>query len=113
IVSRELTGMIPAVSLNADVARVGVGQLARVPIAPIANDAENIVPSMSIPGEADQDMDYLDLTIQKSKARPFSWNGEERRALGQNYSGIINQQFAQAIRALVNEVESDLCALHI
>ena len=43
----------------------------------------------------------------------FGWNGEEQKSLGGLYNTILVDQFAQAMRTLVNEVEADLAALYI
>jgi hypothetical protein len=45
---------------------------------------------------------------------PFSWNGEEQLGVnsGAGYLPIRANQLLQSMRALVNEVESDLCGLH-
>lgn len=114
VVSRELVGMIPAVTVDASVNRAAVNENVRVPIAPANTDGGDITPAMSIPAEADQTIGYSTINITKARAFPFSWNGEEQRGLnnGPGYLGIRANQIAQAMRAAVNEVETDLCALH-
>ena len=113
VVSRELVGMIPAVTVDASVNRAAVNESVRVPIAPANTAGDNITPAMSIPAEADQTIGYSTIAITKARAFPFSWNGEEQRGLnnGPGYLGIRANQIAQAMRAAVNEVETDLCAL--
>ena len=114
VVSRELVGMIPAVTVDGSVNRAAVNESVRVPIAPANTAGADITPAMSIPAEADQTIGYSTIAITKSRAFPFSWNGEEQRGLnnGPGYLGIRANQIAQAMRAAVNEVEADLCALH-
>lgn len=114
VVSRELVGMIPAVTVDASVNRAAVNENVRVPIAPDNTAGGDITPAMSIPAEADQTIGYSTIAITKARAFPFSWNGEEQRGLnnGPGYLGIRANQIAQAMRAAVNEVETDLCALH-
>lgn len=114
VVSRELVGMIPAVTVDASVNRAAVNENVRVPIAPANTAGGDITPAMSIPAEADQTIGYSTINITKARAFPFSWNGEEQRGLnnGPGYLGIRANQIAQAMRAAVNEVETDLCALH-
>lgn len=114
VVSRELVGMIPAVTVDASVNRAAVNENVRVPIAPANTAGGDITPAMSIPAEADQTIGYSTIAITKARAFPFSWNGEEQRGLnnGPGYLGIRANQIAQAMRAAVNEVETDLCALH-
>ena len=114
VVSRELVGMIPAVTVDASVNRAAVNENVRVPITPANTAGGDITPAMSIPAEADQTIGYSTIAITKARAFPFSWNGEEQRGLnnGPGYLGIRANQIAQAMRAAVNEVETDLCALH-
>jgi hypothetical protein len=68
---------------------------------------------MSVPAEADQVIGSVAVTLSKTKAVKFSWDGEEERGLntGPGISSIWRGQFAQALRVLVNEVEADLTAL--
>lgn len=114
VVSRELVGMIPAVTVDASVNRAAVNESVRVPITPANTAGTDITPAMSIPAESDQTIGNAEIKITKSRAFPFSWNGEEQRGLnnGPGYLGIRANQIAQAMRAAVNEVETDLCALH-
>lgn len=114
VVSRELVGMIPSVTVDAGVNRAAVNESVRVPIAPANTAGGDITPAMSIPAEADQTIGNVAITISKARAFPFSWSGEEQRGLnnGPGYLSIRANQIAQAMRAAVNEVEADLCALH-
>jgi len=113
VVSRELVGLIPAVTLSPSVARAKVGQSVFAASAPV-NTTATITPAMSIPAEADQTIGSTELTLSKAKAAKFSWDGEEVRGLntGPGAQSILGGQFAQAIRVLCNEVEADLAGLH-
>lgn len=113
VVSRELVGMIPSVHLDAAASRAAKDQSVRVPIVPV-NTASDITPAMAVPSEADQTISNANITISKSRAVKFSWNSEEARGLdsGPGHMSVVAKQFAQAVRTLVNEVESDLTALH-
>jgi hypothetical protein len=113
VVSRELTGLIPSVTMDVSVARAAKGQSVRVPIAPANAAGEDITPAMSIPGAANQIITNAEITISKSRAFPFSWNGIEERGLdtGGGYLPIRAQQIAEAMRAAVNEIEADLASL--
>ena len=113
VVSRELTGMIPSVTMDARVDRVAKNQTVYVPISPANSAGGDITPAMAIPAEADQTIGSSAITIAKYRAFPFSWDGEEQTGLnsGPGYPDIRNQQIMQAMRAAVNEVETDLCAL--
>lgn len=109
VVSRELTGFIPAVTMDAQSARAAVGQAVRVPITPAAA-ATDITPGVTPPNDGDQTIDNTPITITKSRRVPFRWNGEEQRGVnhGPGYLSIRQQQIAQALRTLVNEVEADI-----
>lgn len=114
-VSRELTGMIPAVTMDAQAARAAVGQTVISPVAP-ASTASDITPGVIPPNDGDQTIGNVSLTITKARRVPVRWNGEEELGLsgtGTPSARIMQDQFAQAMRALVNEVEADLAALYI
>ena len=116
VVSRELTGLIPAVTVDASVNRVAKNQTVYVPIAAANTAGGDITPAMSVPAESDQTVGATAITISKYRAFPFSWDGEEQTGLNNNgpgYSQIKNNQILQAMRAAVNEVETDLAALHV
>jgi len=112
VVSRELVGLIPAVTLDASLARGKVGQVVYAPVAP-ANTSASITPAMTIPAEADQTIGTASFNISKSKSVKFSWDGEEERGLntGGGIAPVWKGQFAQALRVLTNEVEADLASL--
>lgn len=113
VVSRELVGMIPAVTMDARVDRAAEGQSVRVPVVP-TNASSNITPAMGVPAEADQAIGNTSIVINKAKAVPFSWEGNEQVGLnsGVGYGNVRVNQIAQAMRTLVNEIEADLCGLH-
>lgn len=111
VVSREMTGFIPAATLDADSTRAAVNENIRVPITPAAA-AEDTTPGTTPPDTGDQVIDNTLIQITKSRTVPFRWTGEEQRGLanGPGYLTIKQQQIAQAIRTLVNELEVD-CGL--
>ena len=114
VVSREMCGIIPSVTMDATADRAAVNQNVRVPIAPANSAGADITPAMAVPAEADQTIGYSTIQITKSRAFPFSWNGEEQRGVnsGPGYLNVKASQIAQAMRAAVNEIETDLGALH-
>lgn len=115
VVSRELVGFIPAVSSDMTYDRAAVGQTVRSPVAPVST-ASDITPAVTPPNDGDQTIGNVSMTITKARRVPVRWNGEEIRRLDNNgarYNVILRDQFAQAMRALANEVEADLAALHI
>lgn len=114
VVSRELVGFIPAVSSDMTYERAAVGQTVRSPVAP-ASTASDITPAVTPPNDGDQTIGNVTMTISKARRVPVRWNGEEKRGLdnnGASFNVIFRDQMAQAMRALVNEVEADLAALH-
>lgn len=114
VVSREQVGMIPGVTRDARVDRAAVGQSVRVDIAP-ASTATDITPGVTPPDDGDQTIGNREILITKSRRVPFRWNGEESLGVNNNGPGQLNiqqQQIAQAIRTLTNEIETDLCGLH-
>jgi len=112
IVSRELTGMIPSVTMNASADRAAVGQNIRVDVEPEGNLVD-ITPSMTIPEPTGQTSGFTDIVITKSKAAEFGFIGEQVKGLntGPGFPSVRAQKIAQAIRKLANSIEADLCGL--
>ena len=108
-VARELVGIIPAVTLDANVGRGAIGQTVLSVIAP-AVTASNVTPGVTAPNDGDQVFANKTITISKSRYVPIRWNGEEERGLstGPGYRNILRDQFSQAFRTLVNEMENDV-----
>ncbi len=115
VVSHELTGMIPAVSSDMTMEGAALGQIVRSPVAP-ASVATDVTPGVTSPNDGDQVIGNVDMTITKSRRVPVRWNGEQSKGInnsGPGRANIMRDQFAQAMRTLVNEVEGDLTALHV
>jgi hypothetical protein len=115
VVSRELVGLIPAVTRDPSTERAAVNQTVRSFVAPAAT-AGDITPGVTPPDDGDQTIGNVSLTITKARRVPIRWNGEQ--TLGVNNGGpgvqaIKRNQIAQAIRTLVNEMEADLAALYV
>lgn len=112
VVSRELVGLIPAVTLDPDVARAALNQTVYSHVAP-ASTASDITPGVTPPNDGDQTIGSKGITITKSRRVPIRWNGEEARGVnsGPGLLSIQQNQIAQAIRTLTNEIETDLAAL--
>jgi hypothetical protein len=110
VVSRELVGAIPCVTLDAQVSRAAVGQQVTSFVSPTVA-ATDITPGMLPPDDGEQTFGNTQLTITKSRRVPFRWNGEQELGLNNSGSGaqnLKNAQLTQAIRALVNEMEVDV-----
>jgi hypothetical protein len=109
VVSRELVGVVPGATTDSTVERAAVGQTVRSPVAP-AVTASDITPGVTPPNDGDQTVGNVVLQITKSRRVPIRWNGEEQRGVnfGVGAARIFRDQVAQAIRTLVNEIETDL-----
>lgn len=109
VISRELVGFIPAVNRDSGADRAAVGQTVLSHVAP-ASTASNVTPGLYAPNDGDQTIGNVSLSITKARYVPVRWNGEEQRGLnsGAGYQSILRNQFAQAMRTLVNEIEVDV-----
>lgn len=114
IVSRELVGMIPAVTLDANASRAALNQSV-VTFQTPASTASDITAGQEVPDAGDQTIGNTTVQITKSRAVQIRWNGEQSLHInngGHGTNAILRDQIAQAMRTLVNEVETDLCNLH-
>lgn len=112
VVSRELVGIIPAVTRDSTADNAAVGQTVRVAQAP-ASIATDVTPAVTPPDDGDQTIGNVPVAITKSRRVPFRWNGEEVKGVNNGGPGqltIQQGQIAQAIRTLSNEIETDLAA---
>lgn len=109
VVSREFVGFIPAVNRNTSSERAAVGENVSYPISPQLVTA-NIAPAMTIPEPTDLTVGVGSLQITKAKAVNFGWVGEDQKGLnnGPGYLTVQADLFAQALRVLVNEMETDV-----
>lgn len=110
VVSRELVGFIPSVARDPKADQVAVNETLRIHAAPANSAGGDITAAMSLPSAADQTFTNKTLTISKSRFFPFSWSGEEEKAVdkGPGYLTLQQDQIAQAIRAAINEMETDI-----
>lgn len=109
VVSREMVGFIPAAARDATADRAAVGQVVRSFVAPAAASV-NVTPGVTAPDNGDQVIGNTSISITKSKMVPIRWNGEETLGLsspGITAQRILQDQFSQAMRTLVNEIEVD------
>ena len=109
VISRELTGFIPAVTRDSGIARAAKGDAVKVPVT-TAPQSEDTNPGVNAPDTGDTEVDSISATITKSKHVPVRWNGEETKSLQNTgmFSSIQAQRFYQAMRTLVNEIETDI-----
>jgi hypothetical protein len=110
IVSRELVGMIPSVTINAEASRVALNQPLRVKITPKLT-AVDITPAMTPPTPNSVPITFVEMSVTKSRAVQIPWSGEEQQSLsgaGPGIESVTPDQVAQGIRTLTNEIEVDL-----
>lgn len=108
-VSRELTGYIPSVFRDTSAEQAAVNEPVTFPITPAGN-VSDITPAMQVPEPTGQTIGNNSITITKSRAAEFGFVGEAKLGLdnGPGYNVVQADMFAQALRALTNEVETDL-----
>lgn len=112
VVSRELVGFIPAVYKNSAAEQVAKNQNVSYDIVPAAAPYD-IAPSNALPALDTTTVAAGTMAITKVKGVKFHWTGEDELAVGRAVkTGIENNKFAQAFRALANEMEADLAALY-
>lgn len=113
IVSREMVGFIPAVAVNAAPTGAAKGESITIPVTP-TTETHDITPGQNPDDNGDQEIGSVTMTISKSKYASVRWNGEEQLGVSNSgtYNAILAGQFAQALRALANEVDADLAALY-
>lgn len=115
-VSRELVGFIPAVTRDARVARAAIGQTVYSFVTPAAT-AGNLAAAPLPPDDGEQVIGNISLGITKARRVPVRWQGEESMQMnspgGFGVGSILKDQFAQAMRTLVNEIEADLAGLYL
>lgn len=114
VVSREMVGYIPSVTLDSSVARAALNENVRS-IATPAAAAEDVTPGQLPPDDGDQTINNVVIQITKSRAVPFRWTGEDQRGVNQGpgYATIRRDQIAQGFRTLVNEIETAVGALAV
>lgn len=109
-VSRELTGFIPAVTLNADGSEsVAKGGTVRSHFTRSATAGDRTV-AMTVSEGTDQTVDNKTVTITKDRSVEIPWTGEDIKHVnnGSGFETIYGDQVAQAMRTLTNEVEVDV-----
>ena len=114
VVSRELVGLIPAVTMNSSATTSAIDEKIRIPQTQAAA-AVAITPAATAPDGPGQTIDNQYLTLNKSYMVPISWNGEQQMGFGNTgvYQSVFAQQAAQAMRTLTNLIETDLGALYV
>jgi hypothetical protein len=112
VVSRELVGFIPAVSRDSTHERAAVGQTVRSFVTPTVGITP-IVPGVTAAGTGGQTIGNVAMTITRAEKAEILWTGENQLSVsspGITAQRILQDQFAQAMRALTNAIEADVAA---
>lgn len=111
VVGRELTGFINASYRNMSAERAGKDQSVKYPIVPALSSA-SVTPAATAPAGTDITPTSATISMTNLKKVSWNWTGEEARALNNGdigpYAGVVAQTVEQAMRTLVNEIESSL-----
>lgn len=112
IVGREAVGVIPSVTLNTDATkRVAQGDTVRAAFTRTAS-VGTVTPAMTIPEGTDQTVDNKTLTLSNTASVKIPWTGENMKSVrnGAGFETIYGDQIRQAMRAIANQIESELAA---
>ena len=110
VVSRELTGLIGAVNLDAAAETIAKGQTIYSPVAPVNTSVADIAVGMAITSSG-QTIGAKSLTLTDFKSVSFEWNAEEEFGVntGARLENIMADQMAQCFRVHANAIELALC----
>jgi len=113
-VSRELVGFIPAVMRNSTAEQASKDATIRYPVVG-AFSAGNVEAAATGPDPSAVSVGSGTMSIANSRNVTFFWEAEEERGLSNAgyYQQILRDQFAQAMRTLCNEMETDLGELYV
>lgn len=108
-VSREMVGFVPAVRRDSNAERAGLNQTVRSPIG-VSGDLEAITPGATPAASGSTTVSYTDIVMSSAYAAPILWSGEEQKgvATGGALNAVLQDQFADGMRKLVNAMEVDL-----
>lgn len=107
IVSREQVGFIPSVNRDAKADRLAKNQTLYSWAAPAATLGD-ITPGAATPTAGDKVLGNKSISITNFKMTDFYFTGEEVGQLGESYGGVVTDLVEQAVRALVNQIETDI-----
>jgi len=107
VISKELVGFIPSVTLNAGSERAAVGQSVKSLVTPEVTASARVV-TMSPSDPSGQTLAVKQLLITNDQSIKIPWAGEEQRGVNaaEGYSTIYGQQIEQAVRTHVNNIEA-------
>ena len=111
-VSRELVGLIPAVSLYPKAEQVAKDQDVAYPVSAV-QAVSDVTPGQNAPDVDDQTDTAGSMTIDNVKKTGFYYTGEEMLSVGPNGKTMIQLKFEESMRALTNLIEADLAAGYV
>ena len=111
IVSRELTGLISAVNVDAAADTIAQGQTIYSPVVPSGNAIGNITPAMTVTAAPDITYGTKPLVVDNFKVSGFNWTAEEEFGMntGVRMENLMRDQLAQEFRKHINAMELALC----
>jgi hypothetical protein len=110
IVARELVGFIPSILSNTDSEQVSTGGTVDSIVTSQPTVNTSVTPSMTIPNGDAQTIAVKQLTLDKTASVRIPMTGENARKLSNigQYQTAVDQMFAQAIRGIVNSIETNV-----
>lgn len=110
---RERVGAISAVDRNSTIEQGAVGETINIPVVSAKTTSDITASATSTTGD-DTAVSNRVVTISKAKKSSFVFSGEEELGIKNSgmFENITQQNFAECIRALTNEIEVDLLSLH-
>jgi hypothetical protein len=111
IVSRELTGLISAVNVDAAADTIAKGQTIYSPVVPSGNAIGDITPAMTVTAANDITYGTKSLVIDNYKVSGFNWTAEEEFGIntGVRMENLMRDQLAQEFRKHINAMELAIC----
>lgn len=108
-VGRELAGLIPSVTVNGGSEAAALNDTVRSHFTRAAT-VVTPTPSMTIPEGTDQTVDNKTMTLDTAVAVQIPWTGEDIKHVnnGSGFETVYGDQIRQAMRAIVNQIESAL-----
>lgn len=112
IVGRELVGVIPSATINTSATeRAAQGDVIRAAYTR-EQSVTAVTPSMTIPEGTDQTVDNQTMTLSSTASVKIPWTGEDIKHVnnGAGFNTIYGDQIKQAMRAITNQIESQVAA---
>lgn len=113
IVGREAVGAINSVTFNAGSEAAAQGDTVRAAFTRAATVNTSATPSMTIPEGDDQTVDNKTMTLDQIASVRIPWTGEDIKHVrnGAGFETIYGDQIAQAMRGIVNAIESHVATV--